>query len=154
MLNGKERQMTNRRGFVLGVVGAATITAWLGSGGSVLAQSKPADVQALLKALIGDAKLGEDKVSLELPEVAENGNTVPYMVAVESPMAEAEFVKAVHILAPSNPLPQVSSFFFTPQSGKAAVSGRMRLAQTQDCPSSASTGQIELIAQERGSGSS
>lgn len=69
---------------------------------------------------------------MELPEIAENGNTVPYTVRVESPMTDAQYVKAVHLLAPGNPLPQISSFFFTPQSGRAVVSSRMRLAQTQE----------------------
>jgi sulfur-oxidizing protein SoxY len=72
------------------------------------------------------------RISLDLPEIAENGNTVPYTVRVESPMTSSDYVKAVHLLAPANPHPQISSFFFTPQSGKAAVSGRMRLAQTQE----------------------
>jgi len=129
MVNGDESEMTTRRGFALGAAAAAAVAMWVGP---VLAQSKPADVQALLKILMGDAKPGEGGVSIQLPDIAENGNTVPYGVTVESPMTETDFVKAVHILAPANPLPQVSSFFFTPQSGRAAVSGRMRLAQTQE----------------------
>ena len=97
-----------------------------------MAQDMPAEVQSVLKTLIGDATPIDGKISLQLPEVAENGNTIPYSVEVESPMTETEFVKAVHILAPSNPHPRVATFNFTSQSGKAATSSRMRLGQTQD----------------------
>ena len=121
--------MTNRRAFV---VGLAAIAASTGCANRVAAQSTAGDFQVVLKSLIGDATPIEGKISLELPEIAENGNTVPYTVRVESPMTDFQYVKAVHLLAPGNPLPQISSFFFTPQSGKAAVSSRMRLAQTQE----------------------
>ena len=121
--------MTNRRAFV---VGLAAIAASTGCANRGAAQSTPGDFQVVLKSLIGDATPIEGKISLELPEIAENGNTVPYTVRVESPMTDSQYVKAMHLLAPGNPLPQISSFFFTPQSGKAAVSSRMRLAQTQE----------------------
>ena len=122
--------MASRRHVVLGSVGMAV--AWGVSPPPVLAQGSPTDVRSLLTTLIGDATPSEGKISLELPEIAENGNTIPFTVRVESPMTEADFVRAVHILAPANPHPRVGSFFFTPHSGKAAVSSRMRLAQTQD----------------------
>jgi sulfur-oxidizing protein SoxY len=86
----------------------------------------------VVTTLVGDATPVEGGISLDLPEIAENGNTIPYTVRVESPMSEADYVKAVHLLAPANPHPQISSFFFTPQSGKASVSSRMRLAQSQE----------------------
>jgi sulfur-oxidizing protein SoxY len=47
-------------------------------------------------------------------------------------MTDADYVKAVHVLAEGNPLPNVLSYKFTPACGKAAASARMRLAQTQN----------------------
>jgi hypothetical protein len=44
-------------------------------------------------------------MTLELPEIAENGNTVPFTIAVDSPMTEKDHVKAIHIIATSNPQP-------------------------------------------------
>jgi sulfur-oxidizing protein SoxY len=41
-------------------------------------------------------------------------------------------VKALHVIAAGNPQPGVATFKFTPDSGKAAVSSRMRLARTQE----------------------
>jgi sulfur-oxidizing protein SoxY len=72
------------------------------------------------------------KVSLTAPEIAENGNTVPISVAVESDMSDKSYVESVLILADGNPNPNVARFNFTPMSGEAAASTRMRLAKTQN----------------------
>jgi sulfur-oxidizing protein SoxY len=99
--------------------------------GAASAQEAQA-LEAAIKKAVGDAKPVEGKITLTLPEIAENGNTVPFELAVESPMTDADYIKAVHIFAPGNPQPDVASFLFTPASGKAAVSSRMRLGKTQD----------------------
>src|SRR5215510_4984140 len=122
--------MTDRRAFLMGL--SAMTTAWTGLARPTQAQGPPRDIQAVVKTLVGDTTPMEGRISLDLPEIAENGNTVPYTVRVESPMTSSDYVKAVHLLAPANPHAQISSFFFTPYSGKAAVSSRMRLAQTQE----------------------
>jgi sulfur-oxidizing protein SoxY len=88
--------------------------------------------EVLVKRLLGAAKPTEVKTMLEMPEIAENGNTVPFTVSLNSPMTDKEYVKAIHIIATANPQPSIASFHFTPQSGKAAVSSRARLARTQD----------------------
>ncbi len=67
-----------------------------------------------------------------VPEIAENGLVVPIGVEVESPMTDADYVKAVHVFADGNPQPGVVSYQFTPACGKASAATRMRLAQTQD----------------------
>ena len=73
----------------------------------------------------------DGKVSLKAPEIAENGNAVPLTVTVDSPMTDKSYVKAIYIAADGNPNPGVSVFEFTPMSGKAEVSLRVRLSQTQ-----------------------
>jgi sulfur-oxidizing protein SoxY len=85
-----------------------------------------------LDAILGDAKPTPGKITLEIPEIAENGNTVPYAIAIDSPMTPADHIKAIHVLSTANPLPNVASFGLTPLSGRAVVSSRMRLAKTQD----------------------
>jgi sulfur-oxidizing protein SoxY len=121
--------MIDRKAFIMGL---SAMAAWTGCVRPAEAQGPPGDIQAVVKTLVGDATPLVGRIALDLPEIAENGNTIPYTVTVESPMTAAEYVEAVHLLAPANPHPQISSFFFTPQSGKATVSSRMRLAQTQD----------------------
>ena len=119
-----------RRDVLLGAAGLLLLGP--GFGGVGPAAADPAAVAAALKNLVGDKPMSEGKVTLTMPEIAENGNTVPLEVAVESPMTDADYVKAVHVLAEGNPQADVVSFFFTPASGKAAAATRMRLASTQN----------------------
>lgn len=89
------------------------------------------EMQAAMDEILGDRTAEEGRISLDLPEIAENGNTVPLTVEVESPMTEEDHVTAVHIFAEGNPLPNVASMKFTPRSGEAIASTRIRLAKTQ-----------------------
>lgn len=89
-------------------------------------------VAAEIKKLYGDKKMAPGKIKLDVPEIAENGLVVPVNVEVESPMTDADHVKAVHVFADGNPQPGVVSYQFTPACGKASAATRMRLAQTQD----------------------
>jgi sulfur-oxidizing protein SoxY len=72
------------------------------------------------------------KVTIEMPEIAENGNTVPLSVAVDAPMTADNYVSEILVVAEGNPRPSVALFAFSPMSGKAQVSTRMRLAATQN----------------------
>jgi sulfur-oxidizing protein SoxY len=103
-------------------------------------------VAAEIKKLYGDRKVDSGKVKLDVPEIAENGLVVPVNVEVESPMTEADYVKAVHVFADGNPAPGVVSYRFTPACGKAAASTRMRLAQTQNivCIAEMSNGDLHM----------
>lgn len=89
--------------------------------------------KALSKATGGaHAMAGSAKVTIKMPEIAENGATVPLTVSVDSPMTAADHVKHIHVFAEGNPSPEVISFNLTPANGKAEVSSRMRLAKTQN----------------------
>ncbi len=97
-----------------------------------LAEADAKAVSMAIKKLIGDKKTKPGKITLELPQIAENGRTVPVAFEVASPMTEKDHVKAVHLFAEKNPNPDVATFRFTPASGKARVATRMRLAKTQN----------------------
>ena len=120
----------SRRTFTLGV--AAAVTAFAVPATAALAQDQMQAWELAVRKIVGEAKPSEGKFALELPEIAENGNTVPFTVSVESPMTEKDHVKAIHVIATANPQPGVATFRLTPLSGKAAVSSRLRLARTQD----------------------
>jgi sulfur-oxidizing protein SoxY len=62
----------------------------------------------------------------------ENGNAVPLSVTIDSPMTAADHVKAIHVFTEKNPQPNVASFHLGPRSGRAHVSTRIRLADTQE----------------------
>lgn len=125
-------EVLDRRDFVVGVGAAAMLAALLGRTGAANAQEKQPTFEEVMKKIVGDKKPQEAKIAIELPEIAENGNTVPYSVAVESAMSDADHVKSLHILSSGNPSPTIATFHFTPLSGEAKVSSRMRLAKTQD----------------------
>ncbi len=95
------------------------------------AQATPESAAAAMKAITGDAPLREGKVTLEMPPIAENGNSVSLTVSVESPMTAAEHVRSIHIFAEANPLPNVAHFHLGPRTGKAQVSTRIRLFTSQ-----------------------
>jgi sulfur-oxidizing protein SoxY len=121
----------DRRAFVLGAGAVAALAPFLA--GEVSAQSAPGAWEDALKRIAGDAQPTTDgRLTFELPEIAENGNMVPFTIAVDGPMTEKEHMKALHVLSTANPQPNVATFRFTLLSGKASVSSRMRLAQTQD----------------------
>jgi len=96
------------------------------------AAATPEKAMELVTKLTGGKTPSEGRITLTMPQIAENGNTVPLTVAVDSPMTDKDYVKAVHIVADGNPEPAVASFGFTPAAGKAEVSTRMRMAKTQN----------------------
>ncbi len=86
-----------------------------------------------IKTFTGGAEATESSIiKLEVPEIAENGNTVPLSVSVESPMTADNYVKRVILLAEKNPNPGIATFHFSSRSGVAEASTRMRLATTQN----------------------
>lgn len=127
MQNDMERIALDRRGFVAAGVALITTTALFGKA----AKAGLPEVEAAMAEILGDATAEEGRISLDLPEIAENGNTVPLTVEVESPMTEDDYVKAVHLFADGNPVPTVAKMNFTPRSGEAVASTRIRLAKTQ-----------------------
>ena len=84
-----------------------------------------------ISALIGEGALQRGKVRLELPPIVENGNAVSLTVSVESPMTESNHVESIHIFNQKNPQPYVAAFNLGPRVGKASVSTRIRLADSQ-----------------------
>ncbi len=95
------------------------------------AHADAAAVDAAIKKLVKGTPT-EGKIKMDLPQIAENGNTVPVTFEVESPMSADDYVKTVHLFAEGNPTPSVASFYFTPQSGMARATTRMRMAGTQN----------------------
>src|SRR2546423_9172870 len=90
------------------------------------------DADEAIKKFTGGKTPVPGKVKLDLPEIAENGNTVPMTVTVDSPMTEQSHVTDVLIVADENPRSGVVTFHFSPASGVAEANTRIRLAATQD----------------------
>ena len=116
------RQFLTVAGSLIGAVAVAPAQA---------APPAPATLAAAIDEIVGDAPVHQGKVKLEVPPLVENGNAVPLTVSVDSPMTEREHVKSIHIFNEKNPQPNVASFYLDPRAGRAQVSTRIRLADSQ-----------------------
>ena len=87
--------------------------------------------ESAIRRFAGNAEIRSGRVSLDLPPLVENGNTVPLTVAVESPMSEADHVRRIGIFNEKNPQPNVVTLHLGPRAGRAHVATRIRLADTQ-----------------------
>jgi sulfur-oxidizing protein SoxY len=121
--------MTTRRGFLLALGSIAA--------GDALAQLPP-NIAALrqqaldeaVRKVTGGAQVQAGKVKLDIPPLIDNGNTVPLTVTVESPMTEADHVKAIHVFTEKNPQPFVIGAHIGPRAGRAKLATRARIADT------------------------
>lgn len=137
--------LSRRETFVLGANGVAlALVAW-GEG----ANADPRETAAVIAKFTGDATAAEGKIAIRLPEVAENGSIVPLSVAVDAPMTADNYVSEVLVLAEHNPAPEVVKFDFTPMSGKAEVTTRIRLAKSQNVIVVAKTSKGEFLTNRR-----
>jgi sulfur-oxidizing protein SoxY len=121
-------RFNRRQAMTIGAGALAAVT----MGASIGPAQAANDFQDLINKFTGGKKATEGKVKLDLPEIAENGNTVPMMVSVDSPMTAQSHVTEVLVLADGNPAPAVVKFHFSPASGVAEASTRIRLAKTQN----------------------
>ncbi len=124
-------EVVDRREFLI-VSGGAAAALMAGFVGGAHAKIDPADENAFLQQITKGATPTEGKVKLEMPEIAENGATVPLKVSAESPMTADDYCKSITIISTKNPAAHVCTFHFTPDSGKAWASIRIRMAETQE----------------------
>ena len=89
------------------------------------------EAQQAVEKIVGKAFVKSNRVKLDIPPLVENGNLVPMTVAVDSPMTANDYVKAIHIVAEGNPLPNIISFYLSARSGRATVQSRIRLSNSQ-----------------------
>jgi sulfur-oxidizing protein SoxY len=71
-------------------------------------------------------------ITLDVPKLSENGNSVDVLIKVDSAMTREDHVRAIHILSEQNPFPRVATFNLTARAGRAEVATRIRLATTQN----------------------
>lgn len=120
-----------RRAVLAGAAGAAALAA-----APLLtvrrAEATPDMMKEAIRKVIGEASVTKGKVTLDIPPLVENGNTIAMSVAVDSPMTAKDYVKAVHVFNEKNPQPDIISVHLGPRAGKAAFSTRIRLADSQN----------------------
>jgi sulfur-oxidizing protein SoxY len=129
MTRADEMSQTTRRRFLVetaALAGAAGLGLDLDP-----ADATPASMQAAIRNVTGEAKLNKGRVKIDIPALIENGNAVPLTVSCESPMTQEDHVKAIHVFTEKNPQPNVIGVRLGPRAGRANVSTRIRLADTQ-----------------------
>jgi sulfur-oxidizing protein SoxY len=128
-MSGRDHRSVTRRS-ILQAAAALTV-----GGGAVQiirpAESTPAAMQAAIRTIVGENQINKGKVTLDIPPLVENGNTVACSVAVDSPMTPSDYVKAIHIFNEKNPQPNVIGVHLGPRAGRAKFSTRIRLADSQ-----------------------
>jgi sulfur-oxidizing protein SoxY len=95
------------------------------------AEATPDTMAAAIRTIVGTAAVQPGKVKLEIPPLVENGNTVPMSVSVASPMTTHDYVKSIHVFNEKNPQPNIGNFYLGPRAGRAQISTRIRLADSQ-----------------------
>jgi sulfur-oxidizing protein SoxY len=94
-------------------------------------EATPETMANAIRTVIGNAPVQTGKVKLDIPPLVENGNSVPMVVSVASPMTSTDYVKSIHVFNEKNPQPNLGNFFLGPRAGRAQVSTRVRLADSQ-----------------------
>ena len=110
------------------------------------AHATPEAMAAAIKEVVGGAVIREGRVKLDLPPLVENGNVVPLTVSVESPMTPGDHVKAIHVFNEKNPQPHVFSARLGPRNGKAVISTRIKLGDSQKIIAIAQTSSGEFFS--------
>ena len=95
------------------------------------AEATPQEMQEAIKKVVGGARVTPGRMQLTIAPLSENGNTVPCTVTVETAMTAQDHVKAIHLFNEKNPQPNVISMQLGQRAGKASVSTRIRLSETQ-----------------------
>ena len=123
--------VATRRRFLIGAGGVVLATALPDASAHAQSQERAAAMAAAIKSVAGENPLQQGRIKIELPPLVENGNAVPLGISVESPMTDADHVKAIHVFTEKNPQPNVAAFQLGPRAGTANIQTRMRLADTQ-----------------------
>ena len=129
----------------------------LGAGSAALAiigevrpaAATPQETAEVIAKFTGGKTAEKGKITIDLPEIAENGNTVPLSIAVNAPMTADNYVSEVLVVSEGNPNPGVATFHFSPLSGKAETSTRIRLAATQNVVVVAKTSKGEFFTGQK-----
>ena len=124
------KQEKSRRQF-LGLAGGAAVIGAVPMVTLRPADATPATLAAAIRGVVGPAVVRTGKIKLDIPPLVENGNTVPMTVSVSSPMTAEDHVKSIHVFNEKNPQPNIGNFYLGPQAGRAQISTRIRLADTQ-----------------------
>jgi sulfur-oxidizing protein SoxY len=126
MMDQDTRGTTRREMLLAGMAGLGAVLIKVAP-----AAATPESMKRAIHQVVGEAPVRKGKVTIDVPTLVENGNTVALAIEVESPMTKDDYVKTIHVFNEKNPLPNVISAHLGPRAGRAKISTRFRLADTQ-----------------------
>jgi sulfur-oxidizing protein SoxY len=126
----RKQDESSRRHF-LGLAGSAAVIGAVPIVTLQPAEATPAMLASAVRNVVGEAEVRTGKVKLDVPPLVENGNTVPMTVSVSNPMTPDDYVRSIHVFNEKNPQPNIGNFYLGPRAGRAQVSTRIRLADSQ-----------------------
>jgi sulfur-oxidizing protein SoxY len=126
----RQSENSSRRQF-LGIAGSAAVMGVVPIVTLQPAEATPATLASAIRNVVGAAEVQTGRVKIDVPPLVENGNTVPMTVIVTSPMTADDYVKSIHVFNEKNPQPNIGNFYLGPRAGRAQISTRIRLADSQ-----------------------
>lgn len=113
-----------------GLLGVPTRAAWAEAApvGEV-EEAVGVDMDAIIAEHMGAGSVTMGKVSLNVPDVAENAMLVRMPIVVDHPMEADNYIQSVALFIDNNPSPFIAQFEFAPESGKAAMEFKVRMAK-------------------------
>ena len=124
------QDLSTRRRF-LGLAGSAAVAGTIPMVTLRPLKATPEMLASAIRNVVGSATVTTGKVKLDIPPLVENGNTVPMTVSLASPMTPEDHVKSIHVFNEKNPQPNIGNFYLGPACGRAQISTRIRLADSQ-----------------------
>jgi sulfur-oxidizing protein SoxY len=95
-----------------------------------LAQTSELPQILALQAYLAGRRPQFGRMQMDLPRVADNGNSVPIKLGVLG-ASKPGAVKTIHLFSERNPVPQMAVFHFAPDTTRFDIESRVRLAGTQ-----------------------
>lgn len=106
----------------------------LAAAGALAAQVRTANavprievLQPVVDKITGGVPLQDGRVTLDVPQLSDNGHSVPLKITVDSAMNEKDHVRTIHVLSERNPRPVIATYHLNPRSGRAEIVTRVRL---------------------------
>jgi sulfur-oxidizing protein SoxY len=84
-----------------------------------------------MSALLAGRSPQWDRLRLELPSLADNGQAVPMRLTMTGPFAPGAALQAIHLFSEVNPVPEMAVFEFPVPPPKVEIDTRVRLAGSQ-----------------------
>ncbi|RCV91622.1 thiosulfate oxidation carrier complex protein SoxZ [Billgrantia montanilacus] len=137
-----------RRRLLRGIAAAVAAISLAGLATPALAEGPWQRLEAA-RSVLGDTEPSTQGLVLDLPHVSEDGASVALTVGFDGELADDDHISRIDLFATANPSPEIATFHLTPLSGKAEISTRVRLNETQQVIAIATSHQGERFATAR-----